>query len=115
MVVNAIDVITHISSGYLDDSLDEISTAIKARHNYTSRMQALRNQAEFVAGTPVVISGNISPRYLLGVTGVVAERTTRRPGDIAVDLDPGQRTGRYSSTRLDIPAGCLEARRFATT
>jgi hypothetical protein len=101
------EIIQAIASGEADGQLEAVFEAYKARRKYVARSTALVNQAELLPGTAVLISGSISPKYLVGVRGKVAERDLApRAGCILVSVDAGEYTGRYGR-ELRVPANCL--------
>lgn len=107
--MTAHDVIATIASGEMDDRLDAVISAVRARRRYLADVKVAQNQAALIPGTHVEICGTISPQYLIGVTGKVSDERPRRRGDLMVELDPGQYTGRFSSRSLAVPANCLRA------
>jgi hypothetical protein len=100
------DVISQVADGVHDVNLKALLAAVRARHEYLNRQRGLRNQVAMTPGTRVRVSGNIRPKYLLGLTGTVSGKPSNREGDLHVQLDSHQRTGRYSHS-LNVPATCL--------
>lgn len=96
-----------ITRGEFDTQLPPLFEALRQRRKYIAAQQGLQNAASMLPGDAVVISGSISPKYLVGVTGKVSTLPPPKPGFIQVDIDPGQDTGRFRATSLGVPAGCL--------
>lgn len=97
-----------LANGEFDSQLDQLAEAIRQRRKYVGRQKGLANQAAFTPGTAVVITGSISPKYLVGVTGTVSTRPAHRAGDIQVDIDEAYRyrTRRFGPS-VGVPAQCL--------
>lgn len=100
------DILNQIRSGDFDSSLDTIIRTAVARRRYLQDVKGAQNQQEFVAGTRVRIISGIRPKYLIGLTGTVADDHASRSGDLMVEFDSGQFTGRFGH-RVSIPASCL--------
>jgi hypothetical protein len=75
-----------IDAGECDDIMELLTDAVSARRQYLKDMRGAMNKATFVPGTHVRLV-NISPRYLIGITGVVVAQTPKRPGDLMVEID----------------------------
>jgi hypothetical protein len=103
-----ISIFTDLASGKYDAQLEALSAAIRARRKYLSVQKGLASKAELSPGDKVAITGNISPKYLIGVTGTVSRFPARRAGDVQVDIDEAyhQRVSRYG-TSVGVPASCL--------
>jgi hypothetical protein len=101
-------IFTDLANGVYDTQLEALSSAIRARRKYLSAQKGLANKAELTPGDKVAITGNISPKYLIGVTGTVSLRPARRAGDVQVDIDEEfhSRVRRYG-TSVGVPASCL--------
>jgi hypothetical protein len=101
------EIIQAIAAGEADGQLEAVFQAYRARHRYLRQTAAITNQAELTAGTRVLISGSIKPKYLAGVRGTVAPSDPMaKAGSILVDIDADQYTGRYPK-HLRVPANCL--------
>lgn len=115
--------VTKLASAIIDGKADRYlevwADAIRTRQRILRDQEAARNRAELVAGTRVRLKG-LNPKYLNGLTGVVAlpdQRPPGRAGDIAVELTESsyarmvmKQTGRRRFGRvLSVPAACLEA------
>jgi hypothetical protein len=101
-------VVEQIARGDHDEQLTVIFEAIRARRKYLSSQRSLANQATLTPGMKVVITGRISPKYLIGLSAVVAPDPAARPGSLMIDIDEGQYTGRYGK-HVGVPADCLTA------
>jgi hypothetical protein len=75
------------------DDLDRLSETIKTRDRQLADARATRIAAELRLGDRVRITDGISPKYLLGVTGVVDRPASRKEVAIRPDhpeLIPGR-------------------------
>jgi hypothetical protein len=104
-------IFTRLAKGEFDAQLDQLGQAVRDRRKYVSQQKGLENKAALAAGDAVVITGGISPKYLIGVTGTVSQRAARRPGDVQVDIDEEYRslTSRFGPS-VGVPANCLAKR-----
>lgn len=105
------EIFNEIEAGIWDDGIDAIIEACVARRKFVRDMKGAENQMQFQHGDHVRIA-NISPRYMIGVTGRInKQRTPNRRGDIMVDIDDHRYYGRVSSRfsqTISIPASSLE-------
>lgn len=85
-----ISVIDEILDGKLDDDLDQILSAIKERRDQL----ASRLRFKLRPGDRVRVVGDLRPRYLIGLIGVVKRinQTT-----ISIDFEDPASAGRYSA------------------
>jgi hypothetical protein len=96
-----------IEAGIWDDGLDALIEAAVARRKFVQDIKGAANKIDFTVGTRVRICGNISPKYLVGLTGTVSIQIPSRRGDLMVTLDYSR--GRfYRGSTIGIPASCLE-------
>lgn len=109
------DVIGAILDGTMDEHMDELLDAYKARRNTVRNNKAQLNALTLKPGARVRLV-NLSPKYLSGLTGEIVEpieRTQRRGKprfDVKVDSMPPQGTRRfYNNTVHGVPASAIEA------
>lgn len=93
------DVITAIMNGNVDDDLESIQEAIRARNKVRGDIVRMT----ITPGTRVRLK-NLSPKYLNGLEGTVSTRK-RRGKRIPVDLD--ESIPRFGKA-LNPPAQCVE-------
>lgn len=106
----SVSIFDEIDAGIWDEGLEALAEAVQARRRFVRDAQGARNKLEFAEGTHVRLI-NISPKYLVGITGMVNKRVApHRSGDIMVDIDPHcyHRLGHRYGHRLSIPASSLE-------
>jgi hypothetical protein len=99
-----------MAAGEFDQQLPQLLDAIRARRKYLSQQRAFENKSVLTKGMAVVVTSGISPKYLIGVTGVVSARPARRQGDVQVDIDEQyhSRCSRFGKS-VGVPANCLAA------
>ena len=99
-----------INAGFWDDGLDAIIEMAVSRRNYLRKAKGAENQVMFKHGDAVRLI-NISPKYLIGVTGRVnKDRMPNRAGDLMIDIDEhhySRISHRFSRT-VGVPASSLE-------
>jgi hypothetical protein len=103
------DVLGALIRGDLDAHLEQVDVVLRARRRHLRELKG-QEALTLAPGTRVRIVGNISPRYLAGVTGTVRRVEARgAKGLVRIDVDPGCGTGRYPRADLGVPASCVEA------
>ena len=106
----SLDIFNEIEAGIWDDGLDAIIEAAYARRKFVRDMKGAENQVTFQHGDRVRLI-NISPKYLIGITGTVnKERMPSRRGDLMIDIDDScyyRISHRFSKT-VGVPASSLE-------
>lgn len=101
--MNVMDVYDAISTGEVDDHIDEIFDALHARRKAVAAQRAL----SFKNGDRVRLV-NIKPKYLAGLEGVITGKVNSR---FVVQLDDPASAGRYvrdGGDTLDAQAAILE-------
>lgn len=76
-----------ILGGNADGELDEIIEAVRQRRQVLARRAA----KQFAEGDRVVVVDNVSPKYLIGATGVVVNQRSDKTVNVRLD----QQHGRY--------------------
>ena len=90
-----------ITGGQHDDSLDELREAVRAR----IKIVEYRTARALQVGDRVRVSGNISPKYLLGATGVVVGEVKGQRIEVTLD----ERRRKYpADIPMGFPIGCVE-------
>jgi hypothetical protein len=86
--------------------VDSIFNLCKNRTKVIGTVAAAEAMSTMKPGDKVMITGRISPKYLIGATGTVSAQPASRSGSISVVLDHG--AGRFSGiTPIGVPASCL--------
>ena len=109
--IDLADVIARVGSLNADE-VGQVQAALTMRNRYLREQATLTNKATLQPGDRVRTKG-LTPKYLAGLTGVVAPTdTTRRAKDVTILIDEEFRylLGRYGSPTtgaLNVPAGAL--------
>lgn len=95
-----------------ETELELVFEAASIRQQQNKANKVAQNFAELTPGTRVEICGNIRPKYLLGITGVVTGVMTKRTGDIEIHVDNfwtghAVRFINRATGNLAVPANCL--------
>jgi hypothetical protein len=75
--MNADEIVGYILGSATDDELENIQNAVTIRKDNLARMKA----ATLKVGTPVVVGGDLRPKYLQGLSGTVL-KVNRTRADI---------------------------------
>lgn len=108
--MKASTIASHILEGQHDDDLDVIRDAIRSRAEIIRTQDAAKLRAQLRKGTKVRTTGNLSPKYLLGLTGKV-KAVNGEKADVTFDEPFMLRRYQHSHEHyghLGIPLTCLE-------
>jgi hypothetical protein len=101
-------IFARLANGEFDSQLEQLAAAVRDRRKYATTQQGLANKADMGPGTKVTVTGRISPKYLIGVTGTVSVLPARRAADVQVDIDEAYLDlCRRFGKSVGVPASCL--------
>jgi hypothetical protein len=107
-MTTASEIVQAIRNGDIDAQLPAVIGAMHARQDYLRRQKGAENILNMPAGTRVIITDGIRPKYLVDILGKVTVGEYK-PGYIWVEVDDRWKhslRGRYNSP-LHVPASCL--------